>query len=278
MTTQIEPGCLNALIEKQAVKVLDGSWALDGTDMHALYTQEHIPSAQFFDLEAISDQASALPHMAPSARHFAEAIGAMGISESDHVVIYDRQGLFSAARVWWTFKLMGHEKVQILRSGLSAWKIAGLPISADIITPVPTLYSPQHQGEKVMDMSMLHDHLDAADYIILDARPKARFEGTAPEPRAGLRSGHMPGSRSLPFAELIRDGALKPRAELAEILQAHGVEPDSTVITTCGSGVTAAIISLALNETGHTSALLYDGSWAEWGQEILDTPVVKSES
>ncbi|CAL4867631.1 3-mercaptopyruvate sulfurtransferase [Asticcacaulis sp. MM231] len=278
MTTQIEPGCLNALIEKQAVKILDGSWALDGTDMHALFRQDHIPSAQFFDLEAISDHTSALPHMAPSARQFAEAMGAMGISESDHVVIYDRQGLFSAARVWWTFKLMGHDKVQILRGGLPAWKAAGLQVSADIITPVPTNYSPQRRDEKVMNLRELYNHLNETGYTILDARPKARFDGSAPEPRAGLRSGHMPGSRSLPFAELIREGALKPRAELSEILQAHGVHETDTVITTCGSGVTAAIISLALHETGHTSALLYDGSWAEWGQEALDTPVVKTES
>lgn len=278
MTTQIEPRQLQALIEKQAVKILDGSWALDGTDMQALYMQEHIPSAQFFDLEAISDHASALPHMAPSAQQFAEAVGSMGISENDHVVIYDRQGLFSAARVWWTFKLMGHDKVQILHGGLPAWKVAGLPVAADIITPVPTIYSPQYQAKKVIDMSTLHDHLDRMGYTILDARPKARFDGAAHEPRAGLRSGHMPGSRSLPFAELIRDGALKPQTELTEILKEHGVSADSTVITTCGSGVTAAIISLALHEIGHTSALLYDGSWAEWGQETLDTPVVKSES
>jgi thiosulfate/3-mercaptopyruvate sulfurtransferase len=278
MTTQIEPGCLNALIEKQAVKVLDGSWALDGTDMQALYTQEHIPSAQFFDLEAISDKASALPHMAPSARKFAEAMGTLGISDTDHVVIYDRQGLFSAARVWWTFKLMGHEKVQVLRGGLPAWIAAGLPVTSEIITPVPTTYSPQFQDKKVISLKELHHKLDTAGYTILDARPRARFDGNAPEPRVGLRSGHMPGSRSLPFAELIRDGALKPKTELSEILKARGVDSESTVITTCGSGVTAAIISLALSETGHTSALLYDGSWAEWGQEILDTPVVKSES
>jgi thiosulfate/3-mercaptopyruvate sulfurtransferase len=274
MTTQIDPACLAKLIEKKAVKILDGSWALDGTDMCALYKTEHIADAQFFDLEFISDHNTALPHMAPSPTQFALAVGQMGISENDHVVIYDRQGLFSAARVWWNFKLMGHEKVQVLRGGLPAWKAAGLPVTDYVGTPVPTVYMPTASPENIINIKDLKAILKVRGNMVLDARPKGRFEGAVPEPRAGLRSGHMPGARSLPFGDLIRDGALKPREELDAIFKKHDVENAQTIVATCGSGVTAAIISMALYETGHTSTRLYDGSWAEWGQDALDNPVI----
>lgn len=273
-STQIEPIALLKEIETQAIRVIDGSWALDGTDMQALYRQAHIPGAQFFDLESVSDHSTPLPHMAPSPAQFAEAIGKMGISEQDHVVIYDRQGLFSAARVWWTFKLMGHKTVQVLRGGLPAWQAAGLAVTDQTSMPVPTRYTPRYLPEKVIDINVLRDILKVPGNLILDARPRARFEGTAPEPRAGLRSGHMPRSQNLPFGELIRDGALKPRSELEAIFKTYGVEGAGTIVTTCGSGVTAAIISMALYEIGHTAARLYDGSWAEWGQDTLDTPVI----
>jgi thiosulfate/3-mercaptopyruvate sulfurtransferase len=273
MTTQIEPRDLHRLIQAGAVKVVDGSWALDGTDMRALYAKEHIPGAVFFDIDAISDTSIALPHMAPSPEAFAEAVGKMGIARTDPVVIYDRQGLFSAARVWWTFRLMGHDRVQVLKGGLPAWKDAGLPVTDALPTPVGTTYAPQRRGDMVMDLNGLKAGLQS--FVVLDARPAARFYGEAPEPRAGLRSGHMPGAQSLPSAALIRDGALKPVGDLSEIFNGRGVAPGKTVVTTCGSGVTAAIISMALEEAGHTGAKLYDGSWAEWGQASLDTPVVK---
>lgn len=274
MTTQIEPRDLAKLMEGSAVKILDGSWALDGTDMRALYKADHIPGAQFFDLDAISDHSTPLPHMAPSPDRFAATVGHMGISETDHVVIYDRQGLFSAARVWWTFRLMGHENVQVLRGGLPAWKAAGFPVTDQTSIPDPTNYAASYAPENIININDLQNILKTEDSLILDARPKARFEGTAPEPRAGLRSGHMPGSRSLPFGELVRDGVLKPKEELDAIFQSCSVSDTGPIVTTCGSGVTAAIISMALFEVGHTSARLYDGSWAEWGQESLDTPVV----
>ncbi|WP_040309569.1 sulfurtransferase [Asticcacaulis biprosthecium] len=276
MTTQIDAFELDALIAADAVKVIDGSWALDGTDMRALYEQEHIPGAQFFDIEAISDHTTGLPHMAPSPEHFGEAVGRMGVSAGDHVVIYDRQGLFSAARVWWTFTVMGHSKVQVLRGGLPAWKAAGFALEGNKPVPAPAIYTPRPTAGSIIDRKALMDTPNR--YLVLDARSRARFEGTAPEPRAGLRSGHIPGSRSLPFAELIQDGALRPEAELRDILTAVGVHDGATVVTSCGSGVTAAIISMALAETGHTSGLLYDGSWAEWGQHSLDTPVVTGAS
>jgi len=274
MTTQIEPQDLAKLVDDGAVKILDGSWALDGTDMRALYRANHIPGAQFFDLDAIADHSTPLPHMAPTPDQFAAAVGQMGISETDHVVIYDRQGLFSAARVWWTFRLMGHEKVQVLRGGLPAWQAGGFPVTNQVSAPIPTTYATRHIVENIINISDLQSAIKTNDSLILDARPKARFESTAPEPRAGLRSGHMPGSRSLPFGELVSDGALKPRNELEIIFHSYGVSDARPIITTCGSGVTAAIISMALFEAGHTSARLYDGSWAEWGQESLDTPIV----
>ncbi|MBP2158256.1 MULTISPECIES: 3-mercaptopyruvate sulfurtransferase [Asticcacaulis] len=275
MTNQIEPQALSKLIDEGMVKIVDGSWALDGTDMRALYLKDHIPGAVFFDIEAVSDHSTGLPHTAPSPEAFAAAVGAMGISAEDHVVVYDRQGLFSAARVWWTFKLMGHDKVQVLRGGLPAWQILHLPVTAEVPTPVATTYASQPQPEIMIGLNELRSTLeDDKNPVVLDARSKARFDGTASEPRAGLRSGHMPGARSLPFSELIRDGALKPREELEAIFCNLGIADGHTVVTTCGSGVTAAIITLALEEVGHKSSKLYDGSWAEWGQETLNTPVV----
>lgn len=283
MSTQIDPAELNALLDRDAarvvdgslqpvsVKVVDGSWALDGTDMRALYDREHIPGAVFFDIEAISDHSTGLPHMAPSPEAFAAAVGAMGIAAGDTVVVYDRQGLFSAARVWWTFKLMGHADVRVLRGGLPVWKAAGFAVTDAVTVVKPAVYIPVFQAQKVLGLGDLRQVLGGGT-VVLDARSAPRFEGSAPEPRAGLRSGHMPGARSLPFGELIRDGALKPADELRAILDAKGADGSAPVVTSCGSGVTAAIISLALAEIGRESRL-YDGSWAEWGQEGLDTPV-----
>jgi thiosulfate/3-mercaptopyruvate sulfurtransferase len=272
MTTQIDAKALKTLIDQSKVRVVDGSWALDGTDMHALYDQGHIPGAVFFDIEAISDTATGLPHMAPSPELFARSAGAIGISADDTVVVYDQQGLFSAARVWWTFRLMGHRDVRVLKGGLPAWRAAGLAVTDAATEPKPAVYTPAPQGGMVLDLAGMRQALDDGQ-VVLDARSAARFDGTAPEPRAGLRSGHMPGATSLPFGELIRDGALKPADELKAILDARGAGDGKPVVTTCGSGVTAAIISLALAEVDRPSQL-YDGSWSEWGQTALDTPVV----
>ena len=275
-TTQIDATALKALIDRDAVRVVDGSWALDGTDMHALYNRAHIPGAVFFDIEAVSDRSSGLPHMAPSPQVFAAAAGALGISPEDMVVVYDQQGLFSAARVWWTFRLMGHRDVRVLRGGLPAWRAAGFATTDTATGVTPVDYTPAFQADTVLDLEGLRQVLGTGT-VVLDARPAARFAGTAPEPRAGLRAGHMPGSRSLPFGELIRDGALKPADELRVILDGKGANGSTPVVTTCGSGVTAAIISLALAELGRESRL-YDGSWAQWGQDTLDTPVVTGET
>lgn len=269
MSSLISVHELKALLEHGSVKVIDGSWALDGTNMRASYEQSHIPGAVFFDLEAICDQVTTLPHMAPTPKQFEKAVGDMGISEKSHVVIYDQKGLFSAPRIWWTFRLMGHNRVQILSGGLPAWLAAGFEDTAEPSYSQPVTYHAQYNPHLVITMK----DLKAFSGIILDARPLARFKGEAPEPRQGLRSGHMPGSRSLPFSELIQNGTLRPKSELESTLAKYGVST-TPIVTTCGSGVTAAILSLALYEAGHTDVKLYDGSWAEWGQDSLTTPVV----
>ncbi|MFT3998559.1 MAG: sulfurtransferase [Asticcacaulis sp.] len=274
MTAQISVIELKEALDTGHVRVVDGSWALDGTDMKALYLQDHIPSAQFFDLDAISDPASGLPHMAPAPEVFAKAIGGMGIGENDRVVIYDRQGLFSAARVWWTFKLMGHKAVYVLKGGLPAWRAAGYATEAGQPTAAPVAYSATPRPEMVVDLTEMKRIITGGSHSVLDARPEARFAGLAAEPRAGLRSGHMPGSHNLPSGELIANGALKPSEDLRRILASFDLKPETNIVTTCGSGVTAAIIALALHETGYTNVRLYDGSWAQWGQDALDTPVV----
>ncbi|ESQ77055.1 sulfurtransferase [Asticcacaulis sp. YBE204] len=276
MSAQIDTTALKALLDEGSVKIIDGSWALDGTDMQALYVQDHVPTAHFFDIEAIGDKSTELPHMAPSSDQFAKAVGDMGISETDHVVIYDRQGLFSAARVWWTFRLMGHEKVQILRGGLPAWLAAGYPVQAGTEWVKGVEYTPRLQPNLSIDINDLKSYFDLSDKLILDARSAARFTGATPEPRAGLRSGHMPGSRNLPASDLIENGILKPVSDLKNIFAALHVSPSTEVVTTCGSGVTAAIIALALFETGHEATRLFDGSWAQWGREDQDTVVVRS--
>ncbi len=214
--------------------------------------------------------------MAPSPELFASSVGALGISAEDTVVVYDRQGLFSAARVWWTFRLMGHRDVRVLRGGLPAWREAGFSVTDAVTVASPAVYTSVIHAEKIIDLNGLRQVL-GTHTVVLDARPSARFAGAVPEPRSGLRNGHMPGSRSLPFAELIQDGALKSAEDLRTILDARGADGRAPVVTTCGSGVTAAIISLALAELGRESRL-YDGSWAQWGQEGLDTPVVTGEA
>lgn len=273
MNAQIDISELGRLVQNNAAKVLDASWALDGTDMRALYAQSHIPDARFFDLEAVSDRENPLPHMAPPPEIFAEAVGGLGISHDDPVVIYDRQGLFSAARVWWTFRLMGHEKVQVLLGGLPAWQAAGLPVESGAPVVSPVIYTPNPRPELSINSNELRKILETGDYVIIDARAAQRFAGTVPEPRPGLRPGHIPGSLNLPFSDLITDGALKPVNELKSLFARLGLSQDRAVITTCGSGVTAAIVALALDEAGYDKVRLYDGSWAEWGQESLDTPV-----
>ena len=245
------------------VRFVDASWHLDrDRDARAEYDAEHLPNAVFFDIDAVSDRASALPHMLPSPDVFAEAAGALGLTEGDDVVVYDTVGLFSAPRAWWTFRTMGAKRVRVLDGGLPAWRAAGGPLEAGD----PASRASRFAATMAPDAVVGRDELEAAlgRVVLLDARPSARFRGEAPEPRPGLRSGHAPGAVSLPVSEVVRDGRLLPEAELRTVVSNLGAKGGAPVVTTCGSGVTAAILTLALATLGVPSRL-YDGSWAEWG-------------
>ncbi len=255
------------------VKIVDGSWRMPGQGAAIdNYNARHIPGAVFFDIDAIADRETHLPHMLPSPAQFAQAMGALGISDSDRVVVYDEKGLFSAARVWWTFRAMGHEDVAVLDGGLPRWLAEHRPVTADKTIPTQTIYTPRPQPGLIADAAAVRDALTGAKTVI-DARSPERFAGKAPDPRPGVRSGHMPGARNAPFLSLLDGDALKPVADLSAIFTDAGISPETPVITSCGSGVTAAVLSLALELTGSRSHALYDGSWSEWGEETNDDAI-----
>lgn len=246
-------------------------------DAQPEYAQEHIPGAIFFDVNALSDQASDLPHMLPPAHVFSSMMRKLGIGDGQTIVVYDGMGLYSAARVWWTFRAMGVERVHVLNGGLPKWKAEGHPL--EDLPPVPRgerHFSARLDNSLVADLDKVRRAL-ASGAQVLDARSRGRFSGEEAEPRAGLKSGHMPGARNLPFTELLEGGCLRPAAELAAAFDAAGIDRGKSVITTCGSGVTAAILSLALAEAGQTKAPVYDGSWSEWGAHP-DTEVVQGDA
>jgi thiosulfate/3-mercaptopyruvate sulfurtransferase len=250
------------------LRVLDASWYLPdaGRDAKAEYAAAHIPGARFFDIDEISDQRSSLPHMAPPPEKFVSRMRAMGVGDGHQVVVYDGAGLFSAARVWWTFRLMGKTDVAVLDGGLPKWRAEGREIE-----DMPPIVRDRHmtvsrQNHLVKDVTQVAHAAKLGEAEILDARPALRFLGEAPEPRPGLRSGHIPGSRNIPFATLLNtDGTMKPPSDLRAVFEDAGVDLAKPAITSCGSGVTAAVLSLALERIGHRNHALYDGSWSEWG-------------
>jgi len=250
------------------LRILDASWYLPAAnrDPKAEYDAAHIPGARFFDIDEIADANSDLPHMVPSPEKFISRMRAMGIGDGHQVVVYDGAGVMSAARVWWLFHLMGKTDTAVLDGGLPKWVAAGgetedmPPITRDRHMTV------SRNAALIKDVTQVAAAAKLKDALILDARSAGRFKGDEPEPRAGLRSGHIPGSKNLPFQQLLNeDGTMKPVAQLKEIMEDLGVEMKTPVITSCGSGVTAAIINLALERIGHKNHSLYDGSWAEWG-------------
>lgn len=270
---------LQARLGEANLRIVDGSWYLPAQerDGRAEYEASRIPGAVFFDLDAISDHSSPLPHMLASPADFAAAAGAMGISEDSDIVVYDGPGLFSCARAWWNFRVMGAKSVRILEGGFDRWKADGRPVETGAPPPAtPASFTPQFDPSRVRSQADIRANLKLGESLVLDARPFGRFTGELPEPRPGLRSGHIPGSRSLPADQFSEDGKLKDIKSLKEIFESVPVQPGRHAITTCGSGVTAAIITLALESIGHTANSLYDGSWADWGQAD-DAPVATWE-
>lgn len=257
------------------VVVVDGSWFLPSMnrDAKAEYAAGHIPGAVFFDIDAIADASSGLPHMLPRPEAFSSAVRKLGIGDGMRIVIYDGAGLFSAPRVWWTFRVMGARDVVILDGGMPKWRAEGRPVDAEPVSRPPRHFTARFDHGMVRDLGDVRKALADGSATVVDARPADRFRGEAPEPRAGVRSGHMPGARNLPFGRLIRDGKLAEPTAVAAAFEEAGVDLSRPVITSCGSGVSAAILWLGLESIGHGRMGLYDGSWAEWGSRN-DTDVV----
>lgn len=250
------------------LRLLDASWVMPAMERDARteYDAGHIPGARFFDIDEISDHRSELPHMVPPVEKFMSRLRAMGVGDGHQVVVYDSLGLFSAARVWWLFRLMGQFNVAVLDGGFPKWKAEGREIE-----DMPPVIRDRHmtvrvQNHMVRDVTQVSAASKLGDHEIIDARAAARFRGEVPEPRQGLRAGHIPGAKSVPFTTLLNaDGTLKPNDKLRSIFEAAGVNLSKPAITSCGSGVTAAVLSLALERIGKSDHALYDGSWTEWG-------------
>jgi len=258
------------------VQIVDGSWWMPAENRsgHAEYLEAHIPGAIFFDIDAIADRTVDLPHMLPTPQAFAEAVGALGLRRDATIVCYDSFGVRAAARVWWTLRVMGFDKVFVLDGGLKAWRAEGRPTEAGQVNLPASTLEPVFRPALVRDVADVRSVIASKAAQIVDARGGPRFRGEVPEPRAGLRAGHMPGACNAPFDSLLQpDGRMRPPAELEQVFQAAQVDLARPIITTCGSGVTASVLALALARLGREDVSVYDGSWTEWGG-LADTPVV----
>ncbi|ERN14761.1 thiosulfate/3-mercaptopyruvate sulfurtransferase 1, mitochondrial isoform X1 [Amborella trichopoda] len=287
---------LHENLREPNVKVLDASWYMPDEQRNPLqeYQVAHIPGALFFDVDGISDRTSNLPHMLPSEEAFAAAVSALGIHNKDGLVVYDGKGIFSAARVWWMFRVFGHDKVWVLDGGLPRWRASGYDVessaSGDAILKasaaseaIEKVYQGQvvglstfvtnFQPHLVWTLEQVQKNIEEKSYQHIDARSKARFDGMVPEPRKGIRSGHVPGSKCIPFGQVLDNSqTLLPPNELAKIFEQEGISLDRPVVSSCGTGVTACLLALGLHRLGKTDVPVYDGSWTEWGGQS-DTPV-----
>jgi thiosulfate/3-mercaptopyruvate sulfurtransferase len=267
---------LAARLGQPRLQVLDASWYLPAAGRHprAEYTAGHIPGARFFDLDAVSDHTTSLPHMLPDAAAFAQAMSALGLDDADDLVVYDGTGAnVSAARAWWMFRVFGHPRVALLDGGLGAWRREGRPLESGPARPRAGRFTAQLDPTAVRDLAAVRAAAETGSAQVVDMRPAGRFAGVDPEPRPGLRGGHVPGSRNLPYATLVDDeGTVLPPERLLVRLGEAGVDPARPVIATCGSGTSACALIHALHLLGHDDVALYDGSWSEWGGRA-DTPI-----
>lgn len=259
------------------IRILDASWHLPNAERNAKeeFKISHIPGALFFDIDEIADLDIPLPHMMPSNEKMSSRLRAMGIKETDHVIVYDDSLFSSAARVWFMFKNFGHEKVSILDGGMAKWRTEGKDTESSIQSFGSSHYSATKDKSRIRDRQQILENIESASEQVVDARAKGRFEGTAPEPRPDSRSGHIPGSFNVPFSDLLNEnGTYKNKDALKEVFENSGVDLSKPVVTSCGSGITACVLLFALDRIGHKDNALYDGSWAEWGTRN-DTPIVK---
>jgi thiosulfate/3-mercaptopyruvate sulfurtransferase len=275
MTTTDDPlvstDWLAAHLDDPKVRILDATFKLPGVLPLPKddYLKAHIPGAVFFDVDAVADHSSALPHMFPSAEQFGRDIGALGVGNGDTVVVYDAGGWVAGPRAWWMFLSFGHDDVRVLDGGLKKWIAEGRPVDGGEVKPKPNSFEATFDQGRVRSIAQMVANLDSGTEQVIDARPSARFAGSAPEPRAGLRSGHIPGSRNVPYAGLFDadTGAMKSLDELRRAFGSAGVDMDKPIVTSCGSGVSALVLTLALYRLGVRGSALYDGSWSEWGLE-----------
>jgi thiosulfate/3-mercaptopyruvate sulfurtransferase len=259
------------------LRIVDASWHMPGSgrDARAEYAARHIPGAVFFDIDEIADESSKLPHMLPRPEKFSARVRKLGLGDGNRIVVYDAHGMMSAARVWWTFRVMGHDDVAVLNGGFPAWERGGYPIEEG---PPQALkerhFTARMRTDLVRDLSDMQRIIAAGKTPVFDARPAPRFRGEAPEPRPGLKSGHMPGARSVPSGSLVdENGMLRSREDLERIFSEAGADVSQPAVCSCGSGITAAVIALALARLGRWDAAVYDGAWAEWGARD-DTAIV----
>jgi thiosulfate/3-mercaptopyruvate sulfurtransferase len=270
MNPLVTPEWLSTRLQNSNTIILDATLPPVGVtppiDTHARYLAQHLPGALFFDIEELSDHSTSLPHMLPTAEDFSRSMSSLGVGNNMTIVVYEQEGVFSAPRAWWTLRTFGAQHVHILDGGLRAWTEVNLPTESGPVHHPPATFHATLNPKAVKNLSQLKDKI-ANHQQILDARSAARFNGTAPEPRPGLSSGHMPGATSVPFTELVEDGRLKPAEKLRDLFLAKQVDLQQPITTTCGSGVTAAVIALGLEVAGAKNVSLYDGSWAEYAQQ-----------